>query len=651
VALYQNGEAVDLFRYEDADQRFAGSFGVQKTGHTFAVPIVEEMLGTSLRLHLEAVDFHGLVSKSEELVLPVKADQPPNIAISNPVDGAHFVAGLPIEIRADATDDIRIQRVDFYVSDRLAGSDTRHPYGFQYETTAGLAQEQSLKIFAVAIDSRSQQARSADVFVTLGKDEQPPVVNIVSPEISGTEGGDPLAEVIEESEIVVKIAGYDNVAVDRLELRGIEQQGSQYVLTGNPEHVLAGDAFAPQQIPGALHAFSALKLVRAPLFSGAAGIEHDRYPVEITATDRTGNSSTAAMVIAVGPDLAPTIVQVGSDLERYFAKDPVTLDIQARDDLAVTSLEVDYYVDGAAAAVLSDSRLLDIPAANVQTKFTLDLATLGLTNEPHTVRAAIVAVDNRGRRSDAAGPFNFEFQVAADTTAPLAGISRPIQGASLYHDEAVAVHWKAVDESPLNTIEFLVNGSPIYSRNLSGRSQDGQFSYTLPASGEELLINLVTTDVFGNRASTNWRYALVSDEPPVIAIRNPAQGSRLIEGEPFTLTASITDNRKVNSAVFFIEQAGQRLSAKSFSASAIAAAQADGRYLSAGLRVPHRPEGQEAPIKIGVRATDDAGLSAEKLLNMEILDDLEAPPHQPGSAGRPLRPDTRHVLYGGRIRR
>jgi DNA helicase HerA-like ATPase len=36
-----------------------------------------------------------------------------------------------------------------------------------------------------------------------------------------------------------------------------------------------------------------------------------------------------------------------------------------------------------------------------------------------------VAVDNRGRRSDAAGPFNFEFPVAADTRGPLAGISQP----------------------------------------------------------------------------------------------------------------------------------------------------------------------------------------------------------------------------------
>ncbi len=168
VALYLNGEAVDLFRYEDAEKRFAGSFGVQKASHTFAVPVVAEMLGTSLRFHLEAVDFHGLVSKSEELVLPVKADQPPNVAISNPVDGASFISGLPIEIRADATDDIHVQRVDFYVADRLAGSDTRYPYSFQYETLEGLAREQSLKIFAIAIDSRSQQARSADVFVTLG---------------------------------------------------------------------------------------------------------------------------------------------------------------------------------------------------------------------------------------------------------------------------------------------------------------------------------------------------------------------------------------------------------------------------------------------------------------------------------------------------
>src|SRR5690606_7876619 len=52
---------------------------------------------------------------------------------------------------------------------------------------------------------------------------------------------------------------------------------------------------------------------------------------------------------------------------------------------------------------------------------------------------------------------------------------------------------------------------------------------------------------------------------------------------------------------------------------------AEGGYLSARLRVPHRAEGPELPAEIGVRAVDDAGLVTEELLDLTILDDLEAP--------------------------
>ena len=90
--------------------------------------------------------------------------------------------------RVNASDDVQVARVDFYVEDRRVGSDVRAPFSFQYETVEGLQVEQPLRIYAVAADNRDQTTRSATVSVTLGRDEQPPVVNIVSPEITATEG-------------------------------------------------------------------------------------------------------------------------------------------------------------------------------------------------------------------------------------------------------------------------------------------------------------------------------------------------------------------------------------------------------------------------------------------------------------------------------
>ena len=41
-----------------------------------------------------------------------------------------------------------------------------------------------------------------------------------------------------------------------------------------------------------------------------------------------------------------------------------------------------------------------------------------------------------------------------------------------------------------------------------------------------------------------------------MSIRTPASGSRLTEGETFTLSALISDNRQVLSATYFIEEVG-----------------------------------------------------------------------------------------------
>ncbi|HMI94539.1 MAG TPA: hypothetical protein VK509_24365, partial [Polyangiales bacterium] len=85
------------------------------------------------------------------------------------------------------------------------------------------------------------------------------------------------------------------------------------------------------------------------------------------------------------------------------------------------------------------------------------------------------------------------------------------------------------------------------------------------------------------------------------------------------------DDRKVVSAVFFVEQGAATLDSRPVDPDALASALAAGTYLSAGLRVPHRPEGSEQAVEVGVRVTDSAGQTTKALVDLEILDDREAP--------------------------
>src|SRR5690606_26239752 len=134
------------------------------------------------------------------------------------------------------------------------------PYAVLYDTPENIEREQILTIYAVATDVSGKSADSNRVKVTLGHDEEPPVVNIASPEITATHAGHDVAEVVEGSEFVVKAAGYDNVKATNIELKGVRKEGGQYILTGDDSDVLRDEEFPLQQVPGALRAFSAIRL-------------------------------------------------------------------------------------------------------------------------------------------------------------------------------------------------------------------------------------------------------------------------------------------------------------------------------------------------------------------------------------------------------
>src|SRR5207342_2693917 len=108
------------------------------------------------------------------------------------------------------------------------GSDASAPYAYVVPTRVG-AGDQALTLAAVATDTQGKQTRSGDVHVSLGSDDQRPVVSIVGPVVTQTQAGQDLADVVEQTQVVVKVSGYDNVGVTQLELQGIRSSGSGFV--------------------------------------------------------------------------------------------------------------------------------------------------------------------------------------------------------------------------------------------------------------------------------------------------------------------------------------------------------------------------------------------------------------------------------------
>ncbi|MES0328548.1 MAG: hypothetical protein ABUK13_10215, partial [Gammaproteobacteria bacterium] len=310
--------------------------------------------------------------------------------------------------------------------------------------------------------------------------------------------------------------------------------------------------------------------------------------------------------------------------------------VQATDDRAVTSVIAKYYLDSESTPSITKTLVnsTDFAAAeNVQAIFTLDLARLPLSGD-HTIRMDVAAVDDRGQRSDLNTPiYSTSIAVKADINAPVVAITSPIQGGNLYHGEEVVFSWKAFDESGVKSV--LIQSTEVYRSNDSSQAElnvSGNVTLTVPSSGDEFIVTVIAEDYFTNITNpTVWKYNLLSDTKPEIDIRNPAPGSRFVEGEMVTVNALVSDNRPSDTqglglvhVSIFSELDGVILFEKSFDASEIIKNTQNESYYSASLRVPNHPE-NGAVLKVGVRATDGTGLTTEKLLDIEILEDLQKP--------------------------
>lgn len=114
---------------------------------------------------------------SASIKVTVRKDNPPSVSITNPRNGQVFWTTrgrVTITISANANDDRKVTKVEFYVDNKLLSTDTTSPYSAR--ATLGIG---SHTITVTAYDNAGQK-RSASVRITVKKDN-PPHVSITSP--------------------------------------------------------------------------------------------------------------------------------------------------------------------------------------------------------------------------------------------------------------------------------------------------------------------------------------------------------------------------------------------------------------------------------------------------------------------------------------
>jgi len=125
----------------------------------------------------------------------------PNVSITAPTNGA-IVSGS-VNITADATDNVGVSKVEFYVTGSLAATVNSPPFSFNWNTLG--ASEGANTLTAKAYDSANNSTTSSAVVVTV---KNAPTVSITSP----------TANTIASGTILVDASATDDVGVTKVEL-------------------------------------------------------------------------------------------------------------------------------------------------------------------------------------------------------------------------------------------------------------------------------------------------------------------------------------------------------------------------------------------------------------------------------------------------
>ena len=388
---------------------------------------------------------------------PPPADTtPPAVSITSP--GGGNVSGS-VSISANASDNVGVSRVDFYVNGVLLASDPAAPYQVAWDSTKVANGSATLR--ATAFDAAGNSANSANVTVTVANappaDTTPPVVSITSPGGGNVSGS-----------VSISANASDNVGVSRVD----------FYVNGV---LLASDPAAPYQAT-----WDSTKVA-----NGSATLR-------ATAFDAAGNSANSANVtvtVANAPpaDTTPPVVSITSPGGGNVSGS-VSISANASDNIGVS--RVDFYVNGVLLA--SD------PAAPYQVAWD----STKVANGSATLRAT--AFDAAGNSANSA---NVTVTVAnappADTTPPAVSITSPGGGNV---SGSVSISANASDNVGVSRVDFYVNGVLLASD--PSAPYQATWDSTKVANGAATL-RATAFDAAGNSAnSANVTVTVANNTPP-----------------------------------------------------------------------------------------------------------------------------------------
>ena len=80
----------------------------------------------------QVTDSKGQISKSDIIQIKAIQEQPPQVLLTYPLPSSEIIAGTSMLVKARATDDRGVAKVEFYIDGQRYITDSKAPYEFRY---------------------------------------------------------------------------------------------------------------------------------------------------------------------------------------------------------------------------------------------------------------------------------------------------------------------------------------------------------------------------------------------------------------------------------------------------------------------------------------------------------------------------------------
>ncbi|MBJ6749835.1 Ig-like domain-containing protein, partial [Geomonas anaerohicana] len=330
-------------------------------------------------------------------VVTVAEMQAPSTALTYPANAA-TVAGT-VSVTADATDNVGVSKVEFYVNGALKATVPSSPYVYSWDTSALPAG--SYTLMTKAYDAAGNIGQSQTITVTVANDLTAPAVSLTSPANNMTVSGS----------VNIAANATDNVGVSRVEF---------YLNNA----LLSATNMAP-------YAYT----------WDSKTVANGVYNLTAKAYDAAGNlGQSQVLTVNVSNDLIAPTVSLASPVSGTTVSGTVAVTANASDNVGVSKVE--FYRNNVLQATVAAS------------PYSYNWDTTQVANGSYTLTAK--AYDAVGNVTTSTNSSVSVANPVPDTTAPVVAVSSPASGSSV--SGTVTVTAAASDNVAVTKVEFYRNG-------------------------------------------------------------------------------------------------------------------------------------------------------------------------------------------------